>query len=422
MKQLSVIALAALLLLGAAPASVAAAPVNVDPNAYVPSTFPVGAGPKGVATGGGLGVTADSAANRVTLFHTCSPKVCVPGQAQDVPVGQQPSDVAVWVDPGGMSGRVYVTNSAESSMTLIPYSFSAVNLASAPTTVSVGGEPTGVAISPDGRWAYVSDKVSNNLVVYDTANLRTDALVKVGTGPWGVALSNDGTRAYVAANTEGVVSVVDTTSRQVVATIPVGMTPGDLALDPSGQTLYVPSNGSGTVSIIDTSTNKVVKIVTVGNQPWGVAATQSAAFVANYGSGTVSVIDASSRSVVATIKTGANPFGVAVNGDQTVFVTNAGSASLSTIAQRAPVPAVDWSSSKKSRTVSGSVPFMPAVAYSIVARKGMTTKKGSCSAAAGGSAVSCTVKLSRGTWRVSIKTRLPWQPAFLGQQNKRFRF
>jgi|FLOH01.1.fsa_nt_gi YVTN family beta-propeller protein len=396
-----------------------------DPNAYVPSKFAVGAAPKGIAVGGtsNLGVAVNSGANSVTLFNTCAPKSCQPdpNSAVTVPVGKQPSDVAIWFDPKqGDVARAYVTNSGDGTMTIIPVSVYSVQVASSPTSFKVGGEPTGVAVSADGRWVYISEKTSNSLIVYDTVGQRIDATVPVGAGPWGVAVSADGATAYVANNGAGTVSVVNTTTRQVVATIPVGLAPADLA--PLGKSLYVANNGSGSISVIDSTSNKVIKTVTVGDQPWGVAATGSAVFVANYGSGTVSVIDAASLKLVSTIKSGVNPFGVGMNGQQTVLVSNSGSNNLSNIAQRAPVPAVSWTSSKSAKSVTGSVPFMPAVTYSMVATKGSTSKKGSCSTSISGSSVVCKVTLSKGTWRVSILTRLPWQPVAAGQQNKKFTF
>ncbi len=398
-----------------------------DPNAYVPGKFAVGAAPKGIAVGGTgtLGVAVNSGANSVTLFNTCAPKSCQPdpNSAVTVPVGKQPSDVAIWSDPtqGGVA-RAYVTNSGDGTMTIIPVSVYSVQVASSPTSFKVGGEPTGVAVSTDGRWVYISDKTSNTLIFYDTVGQGIAATVPVGAGPWGVAVSADGATAYVANNGAGTVSVVNTTTRQVVATIPVGLAPGDLALAPSGKSLYVANNGSGSISVIDSAANKVIKTVPVGNQPWGVAATGSAVFVANYGSGTVSVIDAASLNLVATIKSGANPFGVGVNGQQSVFVSNSGSNNLSNIDQLADVPAVNWTSSKSAKSVTGSVPFMPAVTYSMVATKGSTSKKGSCSTSSSGSSVVCKVTLSKGTWHVSILTRLPWQPVAAGQQNKKFTF
>lgn len=413
-------ALLAALLAGTALAPAAHASVKVDPNSYVPATMTVGDGPKGVAAGVGIGAIADSAANAITYFDVCSPKICQPTNPDSLIVGPNPSDVAIWTAPDRMSGRIIVTLSNNSSIAIVPYNLTSVDRVSIAAPIVVGGEPTGVAVSPEGNLVYVADKVSSNLVVYDLATFTKVALIKVGTGPWGVALNADGTRAYVAAHDASVVTVVDTATRQAIATIPVGAGPGDLALAPSGKALYVTNNIDGTASIIDTATNKVVKTVKVGSQPWGVGVTDSAAFVANYGSGTVSVISTSSREVVATVAAGVNPFGVAVNADQTVMVTNTGSDTLTTIAQRAPVLAATWSSSKKKMSVTGVVSWLPAVTYDMVATKGSTTKHGSCSRS--GSNVTCTASLSKGSWKVSITTTLPWQPTPAGKQNKKFSF
>jgi len=407
--------------LGTVIAPVASAgPLPGDPNAHQPFTMQVGEAPKGIAVAGGMGAVANSDANTVTVFKACSPKVCWPQSVGTVTVGSDPSDTAVAVDPYGQSGRVYVTNSGDGTVTVVPYSYSTLQVLQPATTVAVGGEPTGIALSPDAKWAYISDKESNRLLVLDTASLTVAGSAAVGNGPWGVAVSPDGARAYVADNILGAVTVVDTASRTAVATIPVGKAPGELALDPSGRTLWVPNNADGTVSVIDTTTNQVVSSVPVGSQPWGVGVTDTHAFVANYGSNTVSVIDASTRKVIATVHTQKNPFGVAVNYGYTVLVSNTGSDSLSTIALKQYAPSVTWSSSKAAKSVTGKVPMSPAVTYSMIAKKGSATKKGSC--AVSGAQVSCTVKLSSGSWRVSIQTRLPWQPVALGAQNKKFTF
>jgi YVTN family beta-propeller protein len=399
-----------------------AAPLAADPDAYRPFDVATMAAPKGVAVGGNVVAVADSGSGTATLVTACAPKSCMPGGSVTVPVGQQPSDVAVSESATSVAGRIYVTNSGDGTMTLIPIIGGVAVNASPPVTVQVGGEPTGLAVSPDGRWAYVSDTASNSLVVYDTVNLMVVTRVPVAAGPWGVAVSPDGARAFVAATAAGVVSVVDTAARAVVATIQVGTAPGDLAVDPTGRTLYVTNNGSGTVSVIDTATSRVSATVAVGTEPWGVAATATHAFVANHGSGTVSVISARTRRVVATVTTGTGPFGVGLDGTHAVFVTNTGSATVSMIALQAPVYSVAWSSTRRSKTVTGVVPFTAAVRYAIVARKGHVLRTGTCRLAPDGTRVVCRARLAKGTWHVSITTRLPWQPVAFGQQNKRFRF
>ncbi|MFZ3328586.1 MAG: hypothetical protein WA231_23060 [Methylocella sp.] len=107
------------------------------------------------------------------------------------------------------------------------------------------------------------------------------ATIPAGTfDPSGVAVTPDGKHAYVVllnvlnvnSNT---VSVIDTASDTVVATVPVGLnTQGGVAFIPDGKLAYVTNAGSidvhGTVSVIDTATNTVVATVTVGSAPVGV--------------------------------------------------------------------------------------------------------------------------------------------------------
>lgn len=415
----------------AAPPTTAASPMRVDPNAYQPASLSVGLGPKGVAIGRGLGVIANSRDDSATFFDACSSKVCLPvnpvtlplaHQVDEVKVPPDTADAAMWVAPDQLTGRAYVSSSSHGTVSVYPIAFNGLQRVGAPSAIDIGGRPTGIAVSPDGNLVYVSDEVAGVVVVYDMSAATKAALIRVGPKPWGVVLSPDGSRAYVAIHGGASVDVIDTLTRNVIASIPVGQAPGDLALDPSGGTLFVTSNVEGSVAIVDTKTNATVTTVKVGSQPWGVAVTDSAAFVANFGSGNVSVISTSSNKVVATVATGFFPFGVAVNGDQTVMVTNTGSGTVSTIAQKATAPAVAWSSSRKRKSVMGVVPWMPAVTYNMVATNGTSTRHGSCSTASNARTVACAVRLAKGSWRVSIQTKLPWQPTPYGQQNKRFTF
>ena len=330
--------------------STARASMSVNPNAYVPVTFAIGSAPKGVAISGMVGVATNSADGTVALFNTCRPKYCLPGQPAAVTVGNQPSDVAISAVSGQPTVAAYVTNAGDGTITIIPIEAWTATMSSSPETVTVGGEPTGIAASADGRWVYISDSASSSLLVFNTESKTVEARISVDSKPWGVAVSPDGSRAYVVNNGAGSVSVVNTATRSVSATINIGSAPGDIAIDPAGTTLYATNNGSNSVSIIDTSSNSVVKTVAVGNQPWGVTATSAAAYVADYGSGTISVISASTRTVVGTISSGGNPFGVAVStnptiGTRDVFASNSSSGSLSIIAQTALTVDVNWASS-----------------------------------------------------------------------------
>jgi YVTN family beta-propeller protein len=106
-------------------------------------------------------------------------------------------------------------------------------------SVGVGIYPVGgVAITPDGTRAYVSNRGSNYVSVIDTSGNTVVATVVVGDLPYGVAITPDGTRAYVTNAYSNSVSVIDTNPSDasyntVVATVGVGDFPGAVAITPA---------------------------------------------------------------------------------------------------------------------------------------------------------------------------------------------
>jgi YVTN family beta-propeller protein len=131
-------------------------------------------------------------------------------------------------------------------------------------------------ISPDGRWAVATNRLSGNITIIDTATRLPVATVATGTNPQGLAFSADGTKAYVtnAATT----AVVNLTSFTVIQTIP-SVTSGtcaaastmDLNAADEGH-VYVASNTqTGFVTVVDVATNSVKAVFPVGARPLGIA-------------------------------------------------------------------------------------------------------------------------------------------------------
>ena len=176
-------------------------------------------------------------------------------------------------------------------------------------------QPRGVAITPDGRFAYVTSASSQNVLVIDTASNTVVDTVTVTTAfaPTGIAVTPDGHFAYVAhsftssAVPRSIVSVIDTASNTVVATVPMDEASSGVAITPDGRFAYVTS--ADNVLVIDTARNTVVATVTVGSGPRGVAITPDGrfAYVASLSGGIVSIIETNSNTVVATVSVVDNP-------------------------------------------------------------------------------------------------------------------
>ena len=147
--------------------------------------------------------------------------------------------------------------------------------------------PHGVAVTPDGSHAYITDTERDQVIVVDTASLRTVARIGVGKTPWNTAFTADGSTAYVTNANEDTVSVIDNRSRRVTTKIPLGSgtttdsvtsftqlnhVPTAAALGPDGN-IWVACNASSSLVVIAPSSNTVSKSIDIGlgDEPTGIA-------------------------------------------------------------------------------------------------------------------------------------------------------
>ncbi|MFD5430273.1 YncE family protein, partial [Streptomyces sp. NPDC127084] len=72
------------------------------------------------------------------------------------------------------------------------------------------------ATAAPGTYTYVTNFSSNNVSVIDTTNNTVLTTIPVGTQPFGVAISPDGARAYVTNLDSDNVSVINTTDNTVL--------------------------------------------------------------------------------------------------------------------------------------------------------------------------------------------------------------
>jgi YVTN family beta-propeller protein len=173
--------------------------------------------------------------------------------------------------------------------------------------VRVGLHPAHVVLTPDGRFAYVTNGGEGTVSVVDTEARRVVAAVPVGVSPHGIRISPGGEEAYVANLKGETVSVIDTETRREVAKIRVGKGPAQVGFTPDGRLVFASLSQEGKVAVIDPATRKVIKKVAVGTVPIQLYATPDSRllFVANQGTRkspgkTVSVIDLATFKAVKT--------------------------------------------------------------------------------------------------------------------------
>ena len=149
--------------------------------------------------------------------------------------------------------------------------------------------PTGIAISPDGKTAYVVLDNNDTLTKIDLTqpSPKEGPEIRVGNVPHSVAISPDGTTAYVSNEAGRIAKATDfqgySNGTPVVAAYPTG------------------STATGTVSVVNLSTFRVTGSISVGLHPTGMAFYGTYLLVANAYSDSISVIDTTTNKVAKTI-------------------------------------------------------------------------------------------------------------------------
>jgi len=221
------------------------------------------------------------------------------------------------IPPLAAARDAYVTGTNESSSPPVPPPLAGpyvarVDLNSQATQEEVGmpeggeGAPPDIAITPDGKTAYVVNGASEKLVPINIATtpVAAETAIPLNT-PFAIAITPDGTRAYVTELFGNDIAEVNLASRTVTGSIPVGNSPNAIAITPDGSRAYVVNQADNDVSVVDLTTKTVIATIPVGESPDAIAITPngSRAYVANSSSANVSVIDVTTNTVVATIPT-----------------------------------------------------------------------------------------------------------------------
>jgi YVTN family beta-propeller protein len=127
---------------------------------------------------------------------------------------------------------------------------------------SGGTQPTGIAVSPDGEEALVTNSFSGSLafVSLDTGHAE---LLPLPGAPYDVVISPDGKTAFVSVSQMDQVAVVDIGARAITQRLPTGRRPRSLSLSPDGRVLAVGNMTQGSVTFISAADEPAV----VGHGP-----------------------------------------------------------------------------------------------------------------------------------------------------------
>lgn len=152
------------------------------------------------------------------------------------------------------------------------------------STLEVGKQPSGLAISRKGDLALVTNRADNSIGVLSIMGkeVRLIDTVPVGDAVSAVAITPDGKRALAAKYAVSKIAVLDIEGQKVTYNkfdISVGVWPYNVQISPDGRIALSGNQGNGgasdggvdTVSVIDMQANppRVIDYVVVGDAPEG---------------------------------------------------------------------------------------------------------------------------------------------------------
>ena len=122
-----------------------------------------------------------------------------------------------------------------------------------------GDHPSYVQTCLDGQHLVVSDTFGGEIWVFEVAQgtLRPTATIDVGYQPTGMAVSPDGKTAYVGLVATGEVAQLDLAAGKLTRKLEVGKWPRYLAISPDGTRLAVGCSGESRIAVIDVRTWEV---------------------------------------------------------------------------------------------------------------------------------------------------------------------
>jgi YVTN family beta-propeller protein len=190
--------------------------------------------------------------------------------------------------------------------------------------------PSAVAISPSGAFAYVGDQCGpNDTTCVDVVDTSSNAIVTTvsitGATPFSqgsIAVTPDGSLICLAVgvvngeNTDLGVAFISTSALTVSGILDTGTTSGisdvGFALTPGGL-LYAAASFPDGVYLINPATETLTNTIQAGTTPAGAALSPNGAsiYVTNEGSNSVSVISAKANYVTATLNALGYAYGVA---------------------------------------------------------------------------------------------------------------
>ena len=140
------------------------------------------------------------------------------------------------------------------------------------TVIAVGQGPEGIDLSPNGREVWSAHSRDGGVSVIDVASKKVTQTIALGTKRSNrVKLTPDGKYALVSDIDAGELVIVDASARQPIKRVALGKSPEGILIAPDGTRAFVAVNGDNHVAVVDLKTWAVTRTLQTGAGPDGMA-------------------------------------------------------------------------------------------------------------------------------------------------------
>jgi DNA-binding beta-propeller fold protein YncE len=195
--------------------------------------------------------------------------------------------------------------------------------------------PHCVVFSPRDGLLYVTTELDHTVTIVDPQTFKIAGVIPTGQSESHMlALSHDGRFAYVSNVGPGTVSVLDLHERRLVAIIPVSQKTERISVSADDRMVFAADQMKPRLAVIDTKTNSVRTWIPLSALGYGTASTPDGRYllVALLQASQVAVIDLNSLQVVRTLDVPPKPIEIVVSrNDNTAYVSCGGTGKIAAI-------------------------------------------------------------------------------------------
>jgi YVTN family beta-propeller protein len=245
--------------------------------------------------------------------------------------------LVVCLNTPARAGRVFVVSKAKEALEVYNSEDGKLEF-----TIKGAGGPHVVALSPDGRHAYIGDTggTKNTITIIDVEKQAVEHTLPIApcVQPHGLVLNHDGSKLYATCAPNRAIAEIDLASMKVTRKFQFFVdNVENLAITPDDKFIYATSGIDGSVPVIDLTKGEMARMITSGNGPEGITVTPDGkeVWVANRVSQALAVIDVATHHRVSLVQCVGNPMHIYFTNDGSQAIVTLGVADRLAIFDRA---------------------------------------------------------------------------------------